>query len=103
MKFRNILSMLILLSGLHVPIVAECQLPEGEGKQIVERVCSQCHSLDDATNVMRTPAQWKYLISMMISLGAPLQDYEVEIVTHYLVNNFSITTDSSTTPDEKLK
>jgi hypothetical protein len=70
------------------PVIAQDALPDGEGRDIVEDVCSQCHSLLNITDSKRTAAQWQYVVSQMIAQGAPLEDYEIDTVVSYLSKNF---------------
>lgn len=69
------------------PVNAQASLPEGEGREIVADVCSQCHGLVYITDSRRTAAQWQYIVSMMVALGAPLQPEEIGPVIQYLVEN----------------
>src|SRR5579884_3592428 len=48
------------------------QLPDGPGKDIVQQICSGCHSLNRFTRTGYTPADWKTVIAMMRNVGAPL-------------------------------
>ena len=70
------------------PVIAQDALPDGEGRDIVEDVCSQCHSLLNITDSKRTPAQWQYVVSQMITQGALLEEYEIKTVVSYLSKNF---------------
>jgi hypothetical protein len=70
------------------PVIAQDTLPDGEGRDIVEDVCSQCHSLLNITDSKRTPAQWQHVVSQMINQGAPLEEYEIDTVVSYLSKNF---------------
>lgn len=64
------------------------ELPDGEGRDIVEYACSQCHDLLQVTSVRKTPRQWRYLVRQMIAQGAPVEDYEIETVIAYLTDHF---------------
>ena len=75
---------LLLAACLNQPARAQSTLPEGEGREIVADVCSQCHSLVYVTDARRTAAQWQYIVSMMVALGAPLQPEEIGPVINYL-------------------
>jgi virginiamycin B lyase len=67
---------------------AQDALPDGEGRDTVEYVCSQCHDLLPITSARKTPDQWRYVITTMINQGAPLEEYEVDTVVRYLAENF---------------
>lgn len=79
---------LVLIAVLCGSTVVAGELPEGEGRDIVEYACSQCHDLLQVTSVRKTPQQWRYLVRQMIAQGAPLEDYEVETVISYLNEHF---------------
>ena len=64
------------------------QLPDGEGKEIVEAVCGQCHGLNTVTGNKLARADWEDVVNGMISLGAPLEADQAEIVVEYLARNF---------------
>ncbi len=64
------------------------ELPEGNGRDVVEYACSQCHDLMRVTQAAKTSSQWRYLVAQMINQGAPIEDYEVETVIAYLSAHF---------------
>jgi cytochrome c5 len=74
------------IAGL--PALADDELPAGEGRDIVEYACSQCHDLIQVTAASKTPEQWQYLVTQMINQGAPIEDYETETVVRYLAEHF---------------
>ncbi len=96
MSFRGFPALLII--GLFFGFMALAQepsggsgasgLPEGKGKEIVERVCQQCHGLEAITSSHRTQQEWRDVVNEMISNGATLQDSEVDVVAEYLAKNF---------------
>ncbi len=67
-----------------LPLLAQGQLPEGEGKEIVETVCTQCHGLSNITNARYPLEEWRNVLYDMISEGAPLLDD----VAQYLAKHF---------------
>jgi competence protein ComEA len=71
-------------------VFAQSQLPEGEGRQIVAKTCRLCHDISHVTASRRTAAQWEYVVSMMISLGAPLPEDKKGVVVDYLTKNFGV-------------
>jgi hypothetical protein len=79
----------IIATALFISANASAQsLPEGEGKEIVANTCNQCHELAIVTATPRTAAQWQYVVTMMLSLGAPLEEDQVETVVGYLSKNY---------------
>ena len=75
---------------LYIPLAAQegGALPDGDGKELVETVCTQCHGLDSVTGYRRSTEEWKSVVNDMVSRGAPLFEDEVEAVAQYLGKNF---------------
>ena len=72
-----------------IPFTAQGQqneLPDGDGKQLVEGVCTACHQVNQITRSSGyTPEGWRELIQTMINLsGTPAG----ETVTKYLSTHF---------------
>ena len=49
---------------------AKIQLPDGDGKEVVQVACAACHSLSNITNTGHSPEDWKTTLSMMLNVGA---------------------------------
>ena len=72
---------------LAAPSISSAQLPDGEGKDLVEGFCTGCHNTNLITRSSGySQDDWKALIATMIDL-APIPDDEEEI-TAYLAENF---------------
>lgn len=59
-------------------------LPEGEGKVLVEQLCSLCHGLDRAVGTPRDPSEWDAILARMRFLGTPLGDDQLASIRTYL-------------------
>jgi len=59
-------------------------LPDGPGKEAMERVCSACHELDIAAGTRHTRAEWRVLVESMVSRGARATDEEIAAINDYL-------------------
>ena len=70
---------------------AQSELPEGKGKAVVERACSQCHGLEYVTNSHMTKERWTNIVDNMVQRGATLSDEEFDQVIDYLVKHFGRT------------
>jgi virginiamycin B lyase len=70
------------------PRRAAVQLPDGDGKEIVQTACAACHSLGNITNSGHSPEEWKTTVAMMRNAGANIPADKVEMVTNYLIRNF---------------
>jgi competence protein ComEA len=63
-------------------------LPEGKGKEVLIRMCSDCHGLDQVTTSRYPKKQWTYVVDDMVSRGAVGSDEDVNSVIGYLSRNF---------------
>lgn len=75
-------------------------LPPGAGKEIVERSCVACHSLDVVTAERGSTAHWAQVINQMVGRGADLSDAETDTVVKYLSSHFGpvVSATKSATP-----
>jgi competence protein ComEA len=63
-------------------------LPDGPGKEVLSRVCTQCHGLDQIIELKQTKAEWSALVDTMVSYGAVAKDEEFDTIIDYLAKNF---------------
>ena len=85
------LLLLISALGLASLILAAAQgddLPEGKGKAVFLRMCSDCHGLDQVTSARNPKKQWTYVVDDMVSRGAEGSEEDVTAVIGYLSRNF---------------
>lgn len=64
------------------------ELPEGEGKKLLEQRCAGCHSLEPVVSLKQSQGAWKELVVKMVGYGAQLDDKEVDVATEYLTKHF---------------
>ena len=66
------------------------ELPEGEGKVILERACTTCHDLGGLKDFKGnyTEELWRDLIVDMVRVGAKLNGNEINILAKYLAEHF---------------
>ena len=67
---------------------SEIKLPEGEGKKLVENICTKCHELDGVVGMKNTKAAWNKVVDEMVGRGAEGTDQEFETIVDYLAKNF---------------
>src|SRR5689334_19458859 len=60
-------------AALALPALAQSQLPNGNGKQIIETQCTVCHELLRITNAGHTRDEWDNVVHNMIMMGAVLK------------------------------
>jgi cytochrome c5 len=66
------------------------ELKAGEGKDVTERFCIICHSLDYITMQPKfTRAQWTAVVNKMIKvMGAPIPEEDAKIIEGYLTTGY---------------
>ena len=73
-KSWKVLLIPAMLFWFALPSMAQSSLPEGNGKEIVEIVCSQCHGLNNLTDARRTREDWDSVVSDMVAQRRSLAD-----------------------------
>jgi len=63
-------------------------LPDGPGKAVVQRMCSQCHGLDSVVGARMTKDGWAAVVDDMVSRGANGSPEDIDRVIGYLAANF---------------
>ncbi len=77
----------ILICG--TPAEAADPLPEGKGKETVQKMCGgACHELDVVTSERLSKQGWSNVVDTMISRGAMGTDEEISNVVEYLAAHF---------------
>jgi cytochrome c5 len=64
------------------------QVSTGQGNQIMQAVCTVCHSFDRIINSHKTQAEWEITVDRMMSYGAVLSDSEKQILIKYLSDTY---------------
>ncbi len=84
-------SLLGTLTCLAAAFTASAQepLPAGPGKELVEKTCSSCHSLDVVTGAKQNKDGWASTVDDMRTKGAQGTDQDFEVIVNYLAKNFS--------------
>jgi competence ComEA-like helix-hairpin-helix protein len=87
---RQILKFVITVSLLiaDAPAQTAVKLPEGQGKELLDKVCSKCHELEGILRSRNTKERWSNIVDEMISRGADATDPEIEQIVGYLAKNF---------------
>ena len=63
-------------------------LPDGVGKDLVLKVCTQCHDVTRITTKKRTKDEWNDTVDKMAVRGAKASDEEFETIVNYLAKYF---------------
>jgi competence protein ComEA len=67
---------------------AFAQLPPGEGKTETEKLCSQCHPIEQAVSMRQDRAGWQTTLDKMVGIGLKGSEKEIQLVLEYLVKNY---------------
>jgi len=59
-------------------------LPEGEGRNLVEAYCQQCHELSTVTRAGYARDAWNNTVHMMINVSAKVPSNQVDAIVDYL-------------------
>jgi mono/diheme cytochrome c family protein len=85
----------VILAGIAAPALTSTvkaddykTLPEGPGRDVTVRVCSQCHSPEVAAQQSLDASGWKALVDQMANNGAQATDAEFDTISKYLAGAF---------------
>lgn len=68
---------------------APVTLPDGVGKDVVQRSCGRpCHTVEAVVGVRRDRAAWAAMVDSMIARGARAKENEINLIVDYLVQHF---------------
>jgi competence protein ComEA len=83
MKHGLFLIPLVLLP-FATPLAQAQDMPEGNGKRLVQDICSGCHGVDIVVSQRATKDGWQSVVDYMIQRGATAKDDEVATIVEYL-------------------
>ena len=67
---------------------AAARLPEGPGKEMVGRICLECHDSGNFRKARLTSEEWADSVADMVERGAKGTPAEIDAVVAYLAKNF---------------
>jgi competence ComEA-like helix-hairpin-helix protein len=79
---------LFIFSVALVPAVLGQDLPPGEGRETLMRVCTACHDIEAVPRLRYSREGWASLVSSMKDMGADATDAELAQIVNYLAKNF---------------
>ncbi len=83
------LAVSVLALSLIAPARAAADpFPEGPGKAVFIKVCTQCHAAEPIAILRRSKDEWKDLVYNMKGMGAEATDEECNVIIDYLAKNF---------------
>ena len=64
-------------------------LPEGDGKKILQASCTACHDLAEVTKFkgFYSRDDWRDVVKTMIEYGAKVKEGDVDVLIDYLAKN----------------
>src|SRR5689334_8120500 len=78
----------LALATVAFAAVQDPQLPDGDGKKILQTACTACHSLDGVVRLHLDKDGWEGLVASMVSNGAQVDQKDFPVLISYLVANF---------------
>ena len=85
--FRTFPLRIILLLPL-LSWAALAQLPDGPGKEVTAKICSQCHEIERAVALKQDRDGWQGTINKMSVLGMQAKPEEIRQVLNYLARSY---------------
>src|SRR5262245_8896412 len=77
----------IAIAAATFPASAQ-SLPDGNGKELVQTICTACHDLSPITGAGFDRAGWDSVVNNMRDMGASIKPEEVPVIVNYLTANF---------------
>ena len=90
---------LCMMAFLPVTALAQTLVP-GQGADVVEDNCQNCHGLDHITNARHDADGWRAVVADMIGRGATLSDDQETQIVAYLASHYG-PSNSATPPPSK--
>jgi len=85
---------ILLIAGRAVtagsaPAAQSDDLPDGDGKKILQASCTACHDLAEVTKFkgFYTRDDWRDIVKTMVEYGAQVKDSDVDVLVDYLAKN----------------
>ena len=63
-------------------------LPDGKGKDLLMKICADCHGLDVIVSQRATKDGWASIVDSMVGRGASGTKEELDTIIDYLAKNF---------------
>ena len=82
-RFATILTAFLLAASVQAQ-----DLPDGAGKDLVLKVCTQCHDATRIASKKQTKEEWNETVDKMAVRGARASDEEFETIVTYLTKYF---------------
>jgi competence protein ComEA len=91
MKTLARISLLLLAASSLASFCWAQDLPPGEGRETLQKVCTQCHDIESIPRLRYSREDWSNLVYSMKDMGADATGPELEQIVDYLAKNFGKT------------
>ena len=88
MKTFARISLLLLAASSLASVSWGQDLPPGEGRETLQKVCTQCHDIESIPRLRYSREDWSNLVYSMKDMGADATGPELEQIVDYLAKNF---------------
>lgn len=78
----------LLIPFFAVSLVQAQDLPEGKGKDLVTKICADCHGVDIIVAQRETKDGWASIVDAMVAKGASGTKEELDTIVDYLAKNY---------------
>jgi competence protein ComEA len=78
----------LLVPFLALSLAQAQDLPEGKGKDLLMKICADCHGLDVIVNMKASKDGWQSIVDSMVGRGASGTKEELDTIIDYLAKNF---------------
>ncbi len=81
----------VLTATIATPLLAQAPdaPPPGEGLELIERSCINCHDIYMITSKRKTPQEWAATLGVMVDRGADVTPEEMQVIEEYLSQHFA--------------
>jgi len=88
MKTLARISQLLLAAASLASVCWGQDLPPGEGRETLQKVCTQCHDIESIPRLRYSREDWSNRVYSMKDMGADATGPELEQIVDYLAKNF---------------
>jgi mono/diheme cytochrome c family protein len=78
----------LLIPFVSVFLAQAQDLPAGKGKDLIEKICAECHGVDIIVSQRNTKDGWASIVDSMVARGAGGTKEELDTIVDYLAKNF---------------
>jgi competence protein ComEA len=79
---------LLLAGGLNITVLSAQDMPDGPGKDAVQKTCAACHDLSPITSMNGGADIWQSVVDDMKSRGADGTDADFKAIVSYLAKYY---------------